>query len=60
MISRARTLAGKSIDAMLASIEIYNKPSFAYREESFAIKEYSKNNAQFISKKRYLVCNLHC
>ena len=27
----------KSVDAMLASIEVYNKPSFAYREESFAI-----------------------
>jgi hypothetical protein len=37
MKSRARTLAGKSIDAMLAAIEIYNKPNFAYREESYAI-----------------------
>lgn len=37
MKSRARTLAGKSIDAMLAAVEIYNKPNFAYREESYAI-----------------------
>lgn len=37
MKSRARTLADKSIDAMLAAIEIYNKPNFAYREESFSI-----------------------
>jgi len=37
MKSRARTLAGKSIDAMLAAVEIYNKPNFSYREESYAI-----------------------
>jgi hypothetical protein len=37
MKSRARSLADKSLDAMLAAVEIYNKPSFAYREESFAI-----------------------
>ncbi|GHV31329.1 hypothetical protein FACS1894177_05670 [Bacteroidia bacterium] len=27
----------KSISCMLSAIEIYNKPNFAYREESFAI-----------------------
>ena len=37
MRSRARTLADKSIDAILAAVEIYNKPNFAYREESFSI-----------------------
>jgi len=37
MKSRSRCLADKSIDAMLAAMEIYNKPDFAYREESFAI-----------------------
>lgn len=37
MKSRSRNLAGKSIDAMLAAIEIYNKPNFSYREESFSI-----------------------
>lgn len=37
MKSRSRTMADKSLDAMLSAIEIYNKPNFAYREESFAI-----------------------
>jgi hypothetical protein len=37
MRSRARSLADKSVDAMLGAVEIYNKPNFAYREESFAI-----------------------
>jgi len=27
----------KSVDAVVAAIEVYNKPNFAYREESFAI-----------------------
>jgi hypothetical protein len=35
--SRARSMLDKSIHAMLAAIEIYNKPSFRYREEAFAI-----------------------
>ncbi|WP_440998223.1 DUF3644 domain-containing protein [Arhodomonas sp. SL1] len=30
-------MADKSIDAMLAAMEIYNKPNFSYREESFSI-----------------------
>lgn len=30
-------MAEKAVDAMLAAIEIYNKPDFRYREESFAI-----------------------
>lgn len=37
MKSRARSLADKSVEAMLGAVEIYNKPNFAYREESFAI-----------------------
>ena len=37
MKSRARSLASKSVDAMLGAVEIYNKPNFAYREESFSI-----------------------
>jgi hypothetical protein len=32
-----RSLLDKSIASMLSAIEIYNKPNFAYREESFAI-----------------------
>lgn len=35
--SRAHTLAAKAVSAATAAIEIYNKPNFAYREESFAI-----------------------
>ena len=30
-------LAKKSLQAILAAIEIYNKPTFSYREESFAL-----------------------
>ena len=30
-------LAKKSVHAVLAAIEIYNKPTFSYREESFAL-----------------------
>ena len=30
-------LAKKSLQAVLAAIEIYNKPTFSYREESFAL-----------------------
>lgn len=37
MKSRARQMLDKSIDAMLAAIEIYNKPTFSYREEAFSI-----------------------
>ena len=37
MRSRAQCFIDKSLSAMLAAIEIYNKPDFEYREESFAI-----------------------
>lgn len=37
MKSRSRNLADKSIEAMLAAMEIYNKPTFSYREEAFSI-----------------------
>lgn len=37
MKSRSRQIVDKSIDAIIASIEVYNKPSFSYREESFSI-----------------------
>ena len=30
-------LAGKSVQAAVAAIEIYNKPDFSYREEAFAL-----------------------
>lgn len=37
MKSKSRTLQEKSLQAMLAAVEIYNKPNFKYREESFSI-----------------------
>ncbi len=37
MKSRARQIVDKSVDAMIAAIEVYNKPSFSYREETFSI-----------------------
>lgn len=32
-----RSLLDKSVNSMLSAIEIYNKPNFSYREETFAI-----------------------
>ncbi|MFC4994242.1 DUF3644 domain-containing protein [Rubritalea tangerina] len=37
MKARKKELLDRSIAAMLSAIEIYNKPDFAYREETFAI-----------------------
>jgi len=37
MRSRSQSLARKSVDAMVAAVEVYNKPSFSYREETFSI-----------------------
>lgn len=37
MKARSQELLDKSISAMIAAIEVYNKPDFKYREESFAI-----------------------
>jgi len=35
--SRSRLMLEKSISAMLSAIEIYNKPDFKYREETFSV-----------------------
>jgi len=35
--SRAKELVEKAVGAMVSAIEIYNKPDFKYREETFAI-----------------------
>ena len=35
--SRARCMVEKSVAAMVAAIEVYNKPDFKYREETFAV-----------------------
>ncbi|REC95037.1 DUF3644 domain-containing protein [Kushneria indalinina] len=37
MKSRNRMMLEKSISAMLAAMEIYNKPDFKYREEAFSV-----------------------
>lgn len=37
MKSRSRLVLEKSVAAMLSAIEIYNKPDFKYREETFAV-----------------------
>lgn len=37
MRSRSRLMLEKSIAAMLSAIEIYNKPDFKYREDTFAV-----------------------
>lgn len=37
MKSRARAMLEKSIAAMVSAIEIYNKPDFSYREETFSV-----------------------
>lgn len=37
MKSRSKLILGKSISAMLSAIEIYNKPDFKYREETFSV-----------------------
>ncbi len=37
MKSRNRAMLEKSVSAMIAAIEIYNKPDFKYREETFSV-----------------------
>jgi len=36
-LSKSRLLVNKSVQAALSAIELYNKPNFSYREESFCI-----------------------
>lgn len=37
MRSRSRAMLDKSVSAMIAAIETYNKPDFRYREETFSV-----------------------
>ncbi len=37
MKSRTRAMLDKSVSAMISAIEIYNKPDFKYREETFSV-----------------------
>ena len=52
---RHQRLIDKAEAAMLAAIEIYNKPSFHYREESFAIL--ALNAWELLLKARLLAAN---
>ena len=36
-IAKYKTLVEKSLEACLAAIEVYNKPNFQFREETFSI-----------------------
>ena len=45
-----RSLLDKSINSMLSAIEIYNKPNFSYREETFAILAINSINSPMLSK----------
>lgn len=46
-------LAGKSVQAAIAAIEIYNKPNFSYREEAFALL--MSNAWELLLKAKWLV-----
>jgi len=53
-----RSLFDKSVNSMLSAIEIYNKPSFFYREETFAIL--ATNAIELLFKAQLLkVCSYH-
>jgi Domain of unknown function (DUF3644) len=52
MKSRSKSLVGKSISSMLSAIEIYNKPDFKYRDETFAIL--ATNSWELLLKARIL------
>jgi Protein of unknown function (DUF3644)/EC042_2821-lke REase len=50
--ARWRELLDRAIDATVAAIEIYNKPNFRYREETFAIL--AVNGWELLFKARWL------
>lgn len=54
MKSRTRELLDKSIAAMVSAIEIYNKPDFLYRGETFAILAINSWELLFKSKMLHL------
>lgn len=55
MKSRAKELVEKAVGAMVSAIEIYNKPDFKYREETFAIL--AINAWELLVKARWLQRN---
>jgi hypothetical protein len=56
MKARARELLDRAIAAMVAAIDVYNKPDFPYRAESFTIL--ALNAWELLLKARWLA--LHC
>ncbi|GJL56597.1 MAG: hypothetical protein NPIRA02_37290 [Nitrospirales bacterium] len=57
MKSRSRLMLEKSIAAMLSAIEIYNKPDFKYREETFSVLCINSWELLFKAKVLNLACN---
>lgn len=55
MKSRCAEILKKSIAAMIAAIEIYNKPDFKYREETFSIL--AVNSWELLFKSKWLRIN---
>lgn len=55
MKSRSTELMEKSVSAMISAIEIYNKPDFKYREETFAIL--AINSWELLTKAKVLKDN---
>lgn len=55
MKSRSKELLDRAIGAMVAAIEIYNKPGFPYRTESFAIL--AINGWELLLKAKWLADN---
>jgi len=55
MKARSQELLDKSISAMLSAIEIYNKPNFEYRAETFAIL--AINSWELLFKSKWLLNN---
>ncbi|MBS1720437.1 MAG: DUF3644 domain-containing protein [Armatimonadetes bacterium] len=55
MKSRAKTLLDRSIAAMIAAIDVYNKPDFQYRAESFTIL--ALNAWELLLKAKWLADN---
>lgn len=52
MKSRANELLDRSIAAMISAIEIYNKPNFEYREETFSVL--AINSWELLLKSKWL------
>ena len=58
-----RALLDKAMDSMLSAIEIYNKPNFNYREETFAVLAINAwellLKAYILRENRYNLCSIY-